>query len=81
MSNFDAIEYDEVSQQTYETIAKYFKQLENIIYGELIDGRCKSLVLTKLEEAHMWCNKSIRDAQLHRENTKMFSSESTTYGR
>lgn len=81
MSSFESIKFDEKAQKSYEKLLEAFENLEDIVNMHLANGRAKSLVFTKLEEAHMWCNKGIRDTQNARKNTEMFNSESVTYGR
>lgn len=67
---FDYVRYDEEAAQKQAALKGAFRQLETLCVGMwkdgkmLPDGRAKSLVLTKLEEAYMWVGKAIRDEQL-----------------
>lgn len=64
MSNrFDYVKYTELSVAKQNEFKEKFIELESLIEKYLDDGRAKSLVLTKLEEAYMWVGKSIRDSQ------------------
>lgn len=65
MSRFDYVKYDEQSVATQEVIKKAFTDIEFAL-SNIADGRAKSLALTKIEEAYMWCGKGIRDQQLMR---------------
>lgn len=67
MSRFDCIEFDEFSQNIRDHLNIVFDGLEKCIDVGLLPGRAKSLALTKIEEAHMWCGKAIRDDQLARD--------------
>jgi hypothetical protein len=50
---------DEKTKQTHELVRAEFLALANKLDDLLPEGREKSLVLTKLEEAMMWANASI----------------------
>lgn len=63
MGRFDYVKYDEQSAQLQAEFKGLFECLEEQV-NTLADGRAKSLVFTKLEEAYMWVGKSIRDAQV-----------------
>lgn len=66
MSNrFSYVRYDEHAAAQQQMFKERFESLERMV-GTLADGRAKSLVLTKLEEAYMWVGKSIRDDQIAR---------------
>lgn len=65
MSRFDYVKYDDKAVKDQGTIKKAFQDLESQL-TYLNDGRAKSLVLTKLEEAYMWVGKQIRDDQIKR---------------
>lgn len=62
---FDYVKYDEKAAEQQATFKTRFEQMEAQV-SELKDGRAKSLVLTKLEEAYMWVGKAIRDEQIAR---------------
>lgn len=66
MSRFNYVKYDEQSIQAQNELKTQFENLEAAVNCLLPDGRAKSLVLTNLEEAYMWCGKGIRDAQIKR---------------
>lgn len=66
MSRFDYVKYDEESIQAQNELKTQFQNLETAVNCLIPDGRAKSLVLTNLEEAYMWCGKGIRDAQIKR---------------
>jgi hypothetical protein len=66
MSNrFSYIKYDEQAIRQQQDLREAFERLEDVV-DCLQDGRAKSLVYTKLEEAYMWTGKSIRDSQIAR---------------
>jgi len=66
MSNrFDYVKYDQQAINQQNELKDNFINLEIFVNG-LKEGRAKSLVLTKLEEAYMWCGKAIRDEQIAR---------------
>ena len=65
MGRFDYVKYDEKAVSLQGVIKEHFESLE-LRVSDLADGRAKSLVLTKLEEAYMWVGKSIRDSQITR---------------
>lgn len=60
---FSYIKYDQQSMEQQGVLKAKFEELEALV-NDLEDGRAKSLVLTKLEEAYMWTGKSIRDSQI-----------------
>lgn len=62
---FDYIKYDERATNTQRSFKAIFQDLEAAL-TMLPEGRAKSLVLTKLEEAYMWVGKAIRDEQVSR---------------
>lgn len=62
---FDYVKYDHRSVEQQTNFKAEFEQLESLV-NELEDGRAKSLVFTKLEEAYMWVGKAIRDTQIKR---------------
>ncbi len=66
MGRFDYVKYDEKSLEQQKAVKAAFEDLELIVDSALGGSRAKALVLTKLEEAYMWCGKGIRDAQLDR---------------
>lgn len=63
---FDYVEYDQESEATQILFKRRFVDLHKDIETYLKQGRARSLVLTKLEEAYMWVGKSIRDEQILR---------------
>jgi hypothetical protein len=66
MSRFDYVKYDQSTQASQAVFKARFEELETVVNNGLPDGRAKSLVLTKLEEAYMWVGKGLRDVQLQR---------------
>ena len=76
MSRFNYIKYDLQSQERQAVFKKLFEQMEAFV-GELKDGRPKSLVFTKLEEAYMWVGKAIRDEQIATNGTAEQQPERT----
>lgn len=71
---FDYIKYDSLSEANQLAFKKAFEDLEKMV-NQLADGRAKSLVFTKIEEAYMWVGKAIRDEQVARyKGTKLNES-------
>lgn len=66
MSRFDYVKYDDKAFVDQAMLKGMFEGLEAEIDSTLPDGRAKSLAMTKLEEAYMWCGKAIRDYQIAR---------------
>lgn len=64
-SRFSYVKYDDDTTTRQNDFKMEFEELEKMV-AELQDGRAKSLVLTKLEEAYMWVGKALRDEQLQR---------------
>lgn len=64
-TRFSYVKYDYPSVAEQHKFKQLFEGLECMV-NALPNGRAKSLVYTKLEEAYMWVGKSIRDAQLSR---------------
>ena len=64
-SRFDYVKYDAKSIAIQDEMKARFVFLEQSL-SDLKDGRAKSLILTKLEEAYMWIGKAIRDDQIAR---------------
>lgn len=62
---FSYVQYDETAAKQQQKLKSLFEMLETEI-NQLAEGRAKSLVFTKLEEAYMWTGKSIRDTQIQR---------------
>lgn len=69
-SRFDYIKYDDEAIRNQNRFKSLFVQLDIYLAG-MPDGRAKSLVLTKLEEAYMWVGKAIRDEQIARTGGKV----------
>jgi uncharacterized membrane-anchored protein YjiN (DUF445 family) len=72
---FDYIKYDDKARQSQESFKECFEALEDLVNNELADGRSKSLVFTKLEEAYMWVGKAIRDDQVVRNGSAPLQEE------
>ena len=68
-NRFDYVAYDDVAQKTSNTLKDSFVNLHEQVDG-LANGREKSLAITKLEEAFMWCGKAIRNDQIYRNENK-----------
>lgn len=64
-NRFSYVRYDADAQALQQTFKALFEELAEMT-DTLPDGRAKSLVFTKLEEAYMWVGKSIRDSQIQR---------------
>lgn len=64
MSRFDYVKYDEQAVADQAHFKAKFETLDHDVETKLPNGRAKSLVLTKLEEAYMWIGKAIRDEQV-----------------
>lgn len=64
-STFSYVKYDELSAAQQLHLRTAFEEVERLV-SYLADGRAKSLVLTKLEEAYMWTGKAVRDEQILR---------------
>lgn len=62
-NRFDYVKYDDKAVQIQTQFKDEFMKLEQMVEDGINDGRSKSLVLTKLEEAYMWVGKAIRDEQ------------------
>ena len=65
MNRFDYVKYDEKAVKQQAEFKEKFQELERMT-DALQNGRAKSLVFTKLEEAYMWVGKQIRDEQIER---------------
>ena len=63
---FNYVKYDEESVQAQNELKTQFENLETAVNCLLLECRAKALVMTKLEEAYMWCGKAIRDKQIAR---------------
>lgn len=69
-SRFDYVKYDEKALNDQAALKEAFIDIEQMVNNSLQNGRAKALVLTKLEEAYMWCGKDIRDACVARAEEK-----------
>jgi len=63
MSRYDSIRFDEEATEKSRAFKLMFENLDKAITLTVCAGNAKSLVYTKLQEAHMWLNKAIRDEQ------------------
>jgi hypothetical protein len=61
---FDYVAYDQVAAEKQAEAKELFRKMEHFAETRLNNGRAKSLVFTKLEEAYMWVGKAIRDEQV-----------------
>lgn len=66
MSRFDYVAYDDKAIHLQKAFKDHFSLLEEMTEKYLPNGRAKSLVLTKYEEAYMWIGKAVRDDQIKR---------------
>jgi hypothetical protein len=64
---FDYIKYDGLRIVKQKTLKGMFEELEDYADNNFIEGRSKSLFMTKLEECYMWAGKSLRDEQIKEE--------------
>jgi hypothetical protein len=64
MSRFDYVAYDDKAREKQAEAKEAFTKLDHWVETHLDNGRAKSLVFTKLEEAYMWIGKAIRDEQV-----------------
>lgn len=62
---FNYVKYDEQAMKQQQELKAAFEAVEKLV-DRLPDGRPKSLIYTKLEEAYMWTGKAIRDDQIAR---------------
>lgn len=65
---FSYVKYDAESVAKQEALKNMFEAIEDFVSVNLMIGRAKSLVMTKLEEAYMWTGKAIRDEQIARDS-------------
>lgn len=72
---FSYVKYDEESVMAQETFKVLFETLEKAANKLLQEGRAKSLFMTKIEEAYMWTEKSIRDQQIARDSQPQHTPE------
>lgn len=62
-NRFDYVKFDEKATNKQAKAKELFQQLETWV-NDLPDGRAKSLIFTKLEEAYAWVGKAVRDEQI-----------------
>lgn len=65
-NRYSYVKYDEASVQKQALFRSKFEALTSLV-DTLHDGRAKSLIYTKLEEAYMWVGKAVRDDQIVRQ--------------
>jgi hypothetical protein len=70
-TRFDYVKYDEQATSLQGAFKAQMCQVEMAISKNLIDGRAKSLALTKLEEVYMWIGKAIRDEQVEKRGAEL----------
>lgn len=63
-TRFDYVKYDEIAAHKQAQFKEKLVELDHWVETHLPNGRAKSLVFTKLEEAYMWIGKAIRDEQV-----------------
>jgi hypothetical protein len=61
---FEYIKYDEIRMEKQKNLKAIFEEIEDFSEHNFIEGRSKSIFLTKLEECYMWAGKSLRDEQI-----------------
>ncbi len=71
MSRFDYVRYDEKAVEKQNAFKAAFATLDHLVETTLDNGRAKSLVYTKLEEAYMWVGKAIRDEQVAQRSAEL----------
>lgn len=71
---FDYVKYDEQAIKCQAQFKEAFESIERMV-DTLPNGRAKSLIFTKLEEAYMWTGKAIRDDQIARNGTAPLQEE------
>lgn len=75
-SRFDYVKYDEPSIVAQNELKVLFTGVEAAVEKHMpLGSRAKAMILTKLEEAYMWCGKAIRDAQIQREGSAEMQEE------
>jgi len=67
MSKYRSIKFDADLSESHKDITRAFEALDGILCEHLSVGRSSSIVHTKLEEAHMWVGKSLKELQLGRD--------------
>lgn len=71
---FSSIAYDNQGVEKAAALKGKFEELETVVNQQLQEcpetARAKALVMTCLEEAHMWCNKAVRDDQVRRSRSR-----------
>ena len=77
MTRFDYMKYDQQSFDTHAAIKSKILELEALI-NDLPEGRARSLIFTKLEEAFMWVGKAIRDDQAMNRGAQLLEQRSNT---
>jgi hypothetical protein len=63
---FSYVKYDADIMFEQAQLRKSAEEFEALVEKHLPDGRAKSLVMTKLEEAYAWAGKGLRDKQVAR---------------
>lgn len=67
-NRFDYVAYDDIAADQQSRFKQKLMEIEDYVEHKLMNGRAKSLVITKLEEAYMWIGKAIRDEQIQTRN-------------
>lgn len=63
-TRFDYVQFDDVAAEKAAAFKNQFIELERMAEEQLVGGRSKSELLTKLEDAYAWVGKAIRDEQI-----------------
>jgi hypothetical protein len=61
---FEYVKYDDLRNLKQMKLKEFFEEIEGYANINLIEGRAKSLFMTKLEECYMWAGKALRDEQI-----------------
>lgn len=62
IGRFEGVSFDAIRQAQHERATLLCTAVEQLV-EEIGPSRSASLALTKLEEAHVWIGKALRDAQ------------------
>lgn len=64
MSVFDQVKYSSISQDTLDSFAKKFKEIQKEITMCFHASRETSLAVTNLQQAFQWLETAVKDAQI-----------------
>jgi hypothetical protein len=63
-SRYKSVPFNEESRAAHDQFTLAFERLDLMVEDNLVSPRAKALARTKLEEAHGWIGKAIRDDQV-----------------